>query len=135
MVPTGRGKPEGSSEAQAEDMRDDDDKDFTDFDVFAFTKSKNLLERGVVEEDASPGGVRCYTRLKKVQSKSEVIALPRVGRRLRRLTGAAKSKDDCSGSDGLEASKYKGFHMLVVGCSEMSDCSLYCSMSRIWIDH
>lgn len=47
-------------------MRDDDDKDFIDFDVFVFIKSKNFFECGVVEEDVFFGGVRCYMRLKKV---------------------------------------------------------------------
>jgi len=106
VVPAGRGPPE----TQAEDMRDDDDcKDFTDFEAFAFTERNDVSKRGVVKEDVSSGGIKCYSRLKKVQSKTEVIALPRAGRRLRRPTRAGKSNDDCSGSDGVEASKYKGF--------------------------
>jgi len=110
VVSTGRGQPE----TRAEDMRDDDygdddDKDFTDFDVFAFTQSKDVSKRAVVKEDAPPSVIKCYTRLKKAQTKTEVIAVPRAGRRLRKLSRAGKSKDACPGSDGLEASKYLGF--------------------------
>lgn len=100
-----RGQPESRSEVQSDD--NDDDKDFTDFDVFAFNKSKDVIERSVVKEEASPSGIKCYTRLRKVQSKTEVIELPRPGRSLRRLTKAGKSKavDDNSGSDGVEATQ------------------------------
>lgn len=106
VVSAGRGQPE----TQAENMRDDeygddDDKDFTDFDVFAFTQSKNGSKRAVVKEDAPPSVIKCYTRLKKVQTKTEVIAVPRAGQRIQRLSKAGKSKDEGSGSDGLEASE------------------------------
>jgi hypothetical protein len=110
VLPASHGQPEDSSEIQDEDMKDADDKDFTDFDVFAFTKSKAVIKRGALIENSSSSGVKCYTRLNKVQSKTEVDTSSRSeSRRLRRLT-TAKPKDHCS-SDGdfVEASKYWRF--------------------------